>query len=282
MTLDQVLSGLVYLVSVLILFLIGRFVFDKILHRSFSLRHELLEKDNVALALAVSGYYFGLVIALGGVLFGPSSGLVNDLIDIFVYGLLSIVLLNFSIWVNDRILLSSFSNEKEIIQDRNAGMGAVEAGNHVAVGLIVAGAISGQGGGIGTALAFWIIAQAVLIVGARIYDWITPYSLHDEIEKDNVAVGVAFAGVLVALGNIVGAGIYGDFYSWTENLTVLGQFVLFGFILLPVVRWVTDKVLLPGASLTDELVNQEHPNLGAGIIEAFSYIAASFLIGWIV
>ncbi|HSR49864.1 MAG TPA: DUF350 domain-containing protein [Acidobacteriota bacterium] len=282
MTLDQALSGLVYLVAVLVLFLIGRFVFDKVLHRRFSLRHELLEKDNVALALAVAGYYFGLVIALGGVLFGPSQGLVLDLIDIGIYGLMSIVLLNFSIWVNDRILLSSFSNEKEIIEDQNAGTGAVEAGNHIAVGLIVAGAISGQGGGVATAAAFWIIAQAILIVGARLYDLITPYSVHEEIEKDNVAVGVAFAGMLIGLGNIIGAAIYGDFYSWSENLLVLGQFVLFGFILMPIVRWVTDKVLLPGASLTDELVNQEHPNLGAGIIEAFSYIAASFMIAWIV
>ena len=39
-----------------------------------------------------------------------------------------------------------------------------------------------------------------------------------------------------------------------------------------------DKVLLPGASLSDELV-QDRPNLGAGFIEAVSYLAASMLIG---
>ena len=35
-----------------------------------------------------------------------------------------------------------------------------------------------------------------------------------------------------------------------------------------------------GRSLTDEIVNQEHPNVGAAFIEAFSYIGASFLIVW--
>jgi hypothetical protein len=32
--------------------------------------------------------------------------------------------------------------------------------------------------------------------------------------------------------------------------------------------------------ISDEIVNQEIPNLGAGLIEAFAYIAASFLIAW--
>ena len=46
------------------------------------------------------------------------------------------------------------------------------------------------------------------------------------------------------------------------------------------VRLLTDKLLLPGVKLDDELVAQEEPNLGAGLIEAFSYVAAALLIGW--
>ena len=49
-------------------------------------------------------------------------------------------------------------------------------------------------------------------------------------------------------------------------------------MLLPLVRLFADKVLLPGARLSDELL-QDSPNLGAGVIEATSYLAASMLIG---
>ncbi|MCB0313827.1 MAG: DUF350 domain-containing protein, partial [Calditrichaeota bacterium] len=63
--------------------------------------------------------------------------------------------------------------------------------------------------------------------------------LHAEIEKDNVAVGVAFAGVLIAIGNIVRIGASGDFISWEYNLTTFFGFVLFGLILLPVLRFAT-------------------------------------------
>ena len=73
MTLDQVLSALVYLLAVFALFFIGKVVYDR-LHRQFNLSDELVKKDNFALALAGVGYYLGLGIALGGVLEGESSG----------------------------------------------------------------------------------------------------------------------------------------------------------------------------------------------------------------
>jgi len=279
MSLDQILTGLVYLVSIFVLLLVGKLVYDA-LHRRYKLRHELFERDNVALAVAVTGYYFGLVLAIGGLMAGPSSGLVDDLIDIFFFGLLAVVLINVSAFLNDKLILRKFSNEKEIITDRNAGTGAVEAGNHIANGLIIGGAISGQGGDLLTALAFWGLGQVVLIAVALLYDLITSFDLHGEIERDNVAVGVAFAGVLVAMGNVIRLGTAGDFYSWSENLSDFGAYVAVGLVLLPLVRIATDLLLVPGVELSAELVQADEPNLGAGVLEAFSYVAASLLIGW--
>ena len=281
MSLDQLVSGLVYLLAAFVLFILGKVAFDKV-NRNFVLRVELLERDNFAVALAVVGYYLGLILAIGGVLMGPSTGWVNDLIDIFFFGIISIVLLNVSSVINDRFILYKFNNEKEIIQDRNAGTGIIVGGNHIATGLIIAGAISGEEGDLITAGAFWILGQLALIVASLIYNRITPFDVHDEIEKDNVAVGVSFAGMLIAVGNVIRVGISGDFVSWSANLGQFASFVVFGLVLLPFVRMFTDKVLLPKHRLTDELVNQEIPNVGAGALEAFSYIAASMLIGWVV
>ncbi len=281
MTLDQTISGLIYLIAVFILFWLGKVVYG-ITNPRINLRDELVKKDNLAMALAVIGYYFGLIIALGGVLSSESAGLFIDLFEIFFYGIISIVLMNFSIKINDKIILSKFDNIKEIIDDQNAGTGVVEAANHIAVGMIIAGAMSGDYGGWATALTFWILGQAVLIVAGIVYAKILPFDLHAEIEKDNVAVGVAFAGVLIAIGNIVRIGSTGDFISWQQNLTTFFGFVIFGLVLLPVLRFLTDKVLLPGEKLTDELVNQTKPNIGAGAVEAFAYIGASFLVGWVI
>ena len=277
MSVDQILTGFIYLAVVLALLVIGKWVYDG-LHRRFVLRTELIEKDNLAVALAVAGYYLGLVIVLGGVVSGPASfSLLDDVLGLVIYGLLGIVLLNFSAWVNDTVVFSSFDNEREIVEDRNAGMGAVEGGSYVAVGLITAGAMSGEGGVL-PGLVFWVSGLVALVVAGLLYDKITSYDLHDQIEKDNVAVGVAFAGVLIGFGNIIRLAGEGDFVSWNESLTQFGYYTVVGLILLPLIRIFADKVLLPGASLGDELV-KDRPNLGAGVIEAVTYLAASMLIG---
>ncbi len=281
MTIDQVVTAFIYLVAVFFLFFVGKFVFDK-LNRRFDLRAQLVKEDNFAVAIAVVGYYLGLVFAIGGILLGPSTYWLDDLIDIFFYGIIAIVLLNLSAFINDKIILYKFDNVKEIIDDRNVGTGVILAANHIATGLIIYGAISGEGGDLITACVFWILGQIALIIASLIYNLITSFDVHDEIEKDNVAVGVAFAGMLIAMGNVICVGLSGDFISWSVNLTQFGAFVLFGLILLPVLRFVTDKILLPGENLTKELIHQETPNVGAGAIEAFSYIAASFLLGWVI
>ena len=275
--LDQMLRGFTYLAVVLVLLVIGKLVYDG-LHRRFVLRTELVEKDNLAVALAVAGYYLGLVIVLGGVVSGPASfNMFDDVIGLVIFGVLGIVLLNLSAWINDKVVFSKFDNEKEIVEDRNAGMGAVEGGNYVAVGLITAGAMSGEGGLL-PGLVFWVLGLFALIVAGLLYDKITSYDLHEQIEKDNVAVGVAFAGVLVGFGNIIRLAGDGDFVSWNESLTEFGYYTVVGLILLPLIRIFADKVLLPGASLSDELVG-DPPNLGAGVIESITYLAASMLIG---
>lgn len=275
---DLIATG-IYLISAFVLFWIGKLVKD-LTTTSYSVREELVEKDNVALGVAMAGYYFGLIMAIGGTLSGPSQGLENDLIDIGIYGLLAIILLNLSRLVNDGLILHGFKIRDELIDDQNAGTGVVIAASYIATGLVIFGAVSGEIGGIVTTVVFWALGQLALVLAGLVYEWITPYSIHDEIEKDNVAAGVAFAGALVGIGIIVFHASAGNFISWTINLQDFAIEVVAGLILLPIVRFISDVILLPGQKLTNEIANQEHPNLGAGFIEATSYVGASFLIVW--
>jgi len=275
---DLIATG-IYLICAFVLFWIGKLIRD-LMASSYSVREELVEKDNAALGIGIAGYYFGLVLAIGGTLSGPSQGLENDLIDIGIYGLLAIILLNLSRLVNDGLILHGFKIRDELIDDQNAGTGVVVAASYIATGLVIFGAVSGEIGGIVTTVIFWALGQLALVLAGLMYEWITPYSIHDEIEKDNVAAGVAFAGALVGIGIIVFHASAGDFISWTINLQDFAIEVVAGLILLPIVRFISDVILLPGQKLTNEIANQEHPNLAAGFIEATSYVGASFLIVW--
>lgn len=277
------LNALAYLGAAFVLFFIGRKAYG-LFHPKVKVAHELVEKDNLAFALSYVGYLVGLIIAIGGAVVGESNGLINDLIAIGIYGLLAIVLLNLSKLLNDNLILHKFSINKEILEDQNAGTGIVEAANSIVSGLIIFGAVSGDGSelgfGIFTAITFWVLGQIIMVITSRIYNAMTPYDIHEYIEKDNVAVGIGFAGALIAIGNLIRFGLEGDFISWQESLLDVGFEVIVGLAFLPLARIVTDKILLPGRKLTDEIINQEHPNQGAAIIEAFAYIGGSVLITW--
>lgn len=281
MKLDNIVTGLILIAAFYILFLIGKLVND-LLHREYRLNVELVEKDNAALALAVVGYYFGLVLAIGGALVGPSVNILDDLIDLGIYGALGIVLLNISWYICDKLILFKFKVSDELIRDHNLGTGAVSAGASVASGFIIFGAAQGEGGSILTVIIFWAIGQFILVLAGLLYELITPYNIHEQIEKDNVAAGVSFGGALVAIGAVVGLAAESDFHSWAENLPDFLAYAVLGLILLPLIRLLTDKALLPSVKLSDEIASQEKPNLGAAYIEAVSYIAAAFIIYWCV
>jgi len=279
MNLDHLLSSLVYLGACFIVFALGHWVFV-LFRRNYAIQSELVDKDNVAFALVLCGYYLGLTFSIGGVIAGPSAGLENDLIDMLVYGPLAIILLNLSALINDRFILNEFNIKKEILQDQNCGTGVVEFAVFVATGLNIFGALYGLGGSIFTAVAFWVIGQTILVLAGKYYNLITNYNIHEQIEKDNVAVGIGFAGALIAIGNLLRAASAEHFTSWQDNLMTFALFMGIGVILLPIARTITDRILLPGRSLADELVNQVKPNQGAAFLEASSYIGASFLITW--
>ena len=289
-----------YILMAFFIFYVGKWVYQRF-HLSINIQTELVIKDNLAFGVAHAGYFMGVLASVGGLIVGESNGLAADLLDMFVYGLLSILLLNLSTLINEKVILRRFSVEKEICEDQNVGTGIIEAASALGSGLIIFGAVSGEGTaplyalfvgdwaivsfspfmGLLTTIVYWAIGMILLVLTARFYNYILPYDALVEIEKkDNVAVGVGFAGALVAISILVSHALQGDFAGWIYTAQELAFEMGIGLVLLPGARLLTDKILLPGKNLTDELVNQERANIGAGIIEAFSYIGGAILITW--
>ncbi|MGB3463849.1 MAG: DUF350 domain-containing protein [Cyclobacteriaceae bacterium] len=286
--LDGVLTTIAYLISAFLLFYIGKLVYQ-LFHPGIKVNYQLVEEDNFAFAISYVGYYIGLLLAIGAAVIGESEGgslydLLWSLLDIAIYGGLSILLLNLSVILNDKVIFSKFNVKKELIEDKNIGTGIIEAGNSIATGLIILGAIHGegfgQGGPIITAILYWVLGQVIMYIVSLVYNAITPYDIHDHIEKKNAAVAIGYAGALIAVANLIRFALMHDFDSWIVTLEDVGIDTAIGLLLLPLTRFLADKILLPGQNLTDELINQEHPNHGAAFIEAFAYIGGSILITW--
>jgi uncharacterized membrane protein YjfL (UPF0719 family) len=242
----------------------------------YSLTAELVKRDNVALGISVGGYFLATAIIFVGATTGPSKGFLMDLVAVGGYSVLGIVFLNTARVTLDKLILTRFATLKEIVEDRNCGVGAVRAGVYIATGLIAAGAVSGQGGGVLTAIVFFVLGQLCLVVFARLYDLITPYNLQHELESDNVAAGVAFGGTLVAIGIITADAVAGDFVAWGPSLLWFAQVVVIGMVVLPIVRFLMDRLVITGEALNQEIV--EDRNIAAGLLEMTVAIAFAMVI----
>ena len=282
---EQIPRGLVYVAMGVIVLVIARLTQDLI--TPYRIQEQLNKKDNVALALSISGYYLGVIIVLLGGIYQPFNVVADGGLGFtpdywqevgltFGYSIVGIIVLNLSRLVVDRLVLHGFSTEDEIIKDQNAGTGAVEFAVYIAVGMVIAGSISGEGGGPETAAAFLVLGLIALILYTLFYEWTTSFDIHEQIESDNVAVGVALAGNLIAIGIVVFKAVFGEFVGWAEGIAGFITYAIVGFVLLYAIRFVIDKVLFPHVRLADELAVDR--NLGAALIESAALISVSLIL----
>jgi uncharacterized membrane protein YjfL (UPF0719 family) len=268
----------VYMLVCFLLFLSGKFLYQ-LLHRSIDVDAEMVDKDNLAFAVTHVGYFVGLLLAICGAMAGfRHDSLAQDLMITFGFGLGAIVLLNVAIIINDRVIFGGLELKKSIIEKENVAVGIVEAGNSIANGLLIYGVLTVESEHVFVALIFWLVAQILVILMAMLYNKIMPYDVFSKIYAGNAAVAVALAGFLIGMANIIRYAIETEHSDWTESAVAIGVQLLVALIAFPLFRFLTDKLLLPKRSITDELINQEKPNFGVGLVEAFAYISASVLI----
>ncbi|HEO64584.1 MAG TPA: DUF350 domain-containing protein [Spirochaetes bacterium] len=288
---------LAYIVLGIIFILIAKWVYDLMTY--YKLDNELTKKDNPAVGTALTGYFIALMIIIAKIVPHIDKDMsldkfLKDLPNVVIYVLLGIVLLNVSRMIVDKLILYKFKVNKELIDDKNVGTGAVLAGSYVASGLVIAAALAGDGEttksaiafssisnpivtGVLLSLIFFSLGQATFVLYSLIYSWLSPYKVHEEIEKDNVAAGVAFGGGLVALGIILYRGLGGKSNGWTSDLLYYGFLVAFAFILFPLIRLLVNKIMLPKADLTDEIVRDRNVNAAYLEIVALNMVAAIIL-----
>ena len=277
--------GLVYVGMGILLLAFARLVQDFV--TPYKIQEQLRTHDNVALALSIAGYYLGIIIVFVGAVYQPFTSSVDsnlgftteyweDVIEVLVTTVIGIIILNVARIIVDKLVLYKFSTEKEIVEDHNAGTGAVEAAVYVAVGIVIAGSVAGVGGGPETSFAFLGLGLLTVILYTLFYEFTTSYDVHDEIERDNVAVGVALAGNLIAISIVVFKAVFGDFTTWEEGIAGFLTFAVIGTALLFVVRTLVDLILFPKVSIAQELTVDR--NLGLALIETSVLVSASLIL----
>ncbi len=268
-------EALAFLLEGLVLLWIGKLIRDGLTPRD--LNAELTTKDNKAVAISYTGYLMAQAIIILGVLEGPSDSFVKDLINVGIWSLAGILLLNLALWVNRKLMLRHFCADKEVYDDQNCGAGAVEAGAAIGTGFLIRAVVGSDGMGIDwqhdviTAAIFFVVGQLGFLLFAFVYQRMASYDLHKEIESDNVAAGVGFGMTLAAVGVLMSNTIHS-----TPSLVAFGVWFFNGVVLLVLTRMLVDKFILPGHKLDSEI--SQDRNWGAALIEGGAAFMVAFLV----
>ncbi len=275
-------QGAIYLLLAVLIFYVGKLIYDW--STPYNLSEEFTKKDNKAVAVSFGGYILGLGIIVWSMLSSnsvaeptdsPTKDLLLDLWETALWSFIGILLLQAARVINDKLLLYQFSNVKEIIEDKNIGTGAVQCGAFIGSALMVRAALTGEENsfliGLVSTIVYFIIGQLAFIVFAFLYQKVSRYDLHKEIEQDNVAAGVSFGMTLSAIGLILSG-----YLMKSDSLLGLAVWFVISSFLLLTCRYLVDKIILPG-SLLDEEISKDR-NWGAAIIEGSAALGLAFIL----
>lgn len=281
---NPIFTSLIYLIVSCSMLIFSKWLFMRFAKYNM---YEEIKKGNVTGIIPYLGFLLGVCAIQIGAFVGPSNTLFRyEILSYTMYSLMGSFLMIFSGYVVEKAILHKFSNVDEIVRDRNIGTAAVHFGMYLASGLIISACVTGETivahgrcYGVISTLIYYVMGMIFLILFAKLYDMLTPYSLLGEIEADNVAVGVAFGGNLIAIGLILMRATIGDIGTWQQGLILYFIDLSAIILLLPSVRFLLDRLIVKEINITKEI---KHNNVAAGLGEAVVLIAFALLIFFMV
>ncbi|MDB4945234.1 MAG: hypothetical protein JWP97_4768 [Labilithrix sp.] len=211
--------------------------------------------------------------------------LLADVIAAGSFGVLGLVLVALMGRLGTHLLLRSRLPAE--IARGNVAAGLAGGAHYVATGIVAAHAIAGSVlRDVGLSLLFFVLAMIALWAFVTLFRALTTYDDAEQIQGENLAASLSYAGVSIAVAIIVGSALDGDFVSWATSVKGFCSMLLLALALYPV-RQVFVQTLLLGAPLRlrggrlDTGIGIER-NHGMGVLEAVSYVATALAVARLV
>jgi uncharacterized membrane protein YjfL (UPF0719 family) len=282
--LAAMLGILPYFAAALVLFFLGKFLFD------LSTPHirdddELTKKDNPAFGVLFVGYMLGLAVALAGTFSNLGPSILDNILDLGTSGIAAIILMRVSMALGEKLLLPGVRLDMQIVAERNLGAGFAFAGLLVANGFIIAGVMQGRSNSYSIELldigVYWAAGQIFLFLAWLMFRAIARFDARKDLGAGkNAAAGISSGGFFVATGLVLEAALAGAGSDLGAELIVTLAVGVCGLVLLAAARALSAVVLLPRANFADEVDRQD--NVAAGAVSALSYVAVAAIFAALV
>ena len=170
------------------------------------------------------------------------------------------------------------------LESGNVAAGVAAGANYVAVGILAAPAIAGGDlRGLALSITFFGLAVASLAAYVALFRALTTYDDSEQIQGENLAAAISYAGVSVAIALVLRRALTGgDFPGWPEALRGYAMVAASALVLYPVRQLIVQGLILGraptlrGGSL-DDAIGVER-NAGMAVMEALTYLATAAAI----
>lgn len=143
------------------------------------------------------------------------SGLLNDILIVVVYSILSIILMMVGNFLIDLAIPCHFPTE---IKKGNKAVGFLSAGSFVAIGTLLKSAVMSHSAevvdetllnGLVSSIIYFVIGIVLSIIGYFVLNaFHKQYNLNDEIGNGNTAAGIMVGGMFIGLAIAISGVIY--------------------------------------------------------------------------
>jgi uncharacterized membrane protein YjfL (UPF0719 family) len=166
------------------------------------------------------------------------------------------------------------------VERGNVAAGVAAGAHYAATGIITSrAAVGGSLRDLGLSLTFFVLAQITFYAFITLFRALTTYDDAEQIEGENTAAALSYAGAAIGVAIIIARAVEGDFEGWAVSLRGYGQVLLCLLALYPV-RQILVQVLLLGAPFAlrggrlDLAIGAERDQ-GLGALEAVTYVATA-------
>lgn len=238
---------------------------------------------NTADLLVRSGHLLAVLLLVPGIVreaLGHGSLLASALWAA-AFAALGVVLIHAVGELGIRLLLQA-TLPREIARG-NVAAGLAAGSNYVAVGVLGAPVIAGSDlRGIGLSIAFFALAVVTLAAYVALFRALTTYDDAEQIEGENLAAALSYAGVTVSVSIVLARALTGDFEGWARSLEGYAWLAASALLLYPVRQLVVQGLVLGRAprlrgGALDTAIGVER-SAGLAVLEALAYVATAAAI----
>jgi uncharacterized membrane protein YjfL (UPF0719 family) len=257
-----------------------------LLKRMLSPKHTLVSDmrgKNAALQISHAGHVIAVLLLVPGVVRNCTRGdsVVTDAAWATAFAAAGIALIEVVGGLGVRTLMRSTLSRE--LDRGNVAAGVAAGANYAAVGVLASRAIAGTDlRGLGLSLVFFAIAIVTLGVYITLFRALTTYDDAEQIQGENLAAAISYAGITLASALLIGRALEGDFEGWATSLISYGWVVAVGLALYPIRQILLQGVILGhmptvrGGPLDDAIGIDRRT--GVAVMEAVTYFAAAVAI----